>query len=40
MDEEREVDPNYYFGAYAGLIVILLVASIFLDSVNEPEIIR
>lgn len=40
IDESREVDPNLYFGAYAGLIVILFIAAVFLDSVNEPEIIR
>jgi hypothetical protein len=39
-DQSREVDPNWYFGAYAGLVTILLIASIFLDRVNEPEIIR
>ena len=39
-DQSRAVDPNWYFGAYAGLVTILLVAAVFLDRVNEPEIIR
>ena len=40
LDDGQDVDPNFYFGAYAALIVGLLIAAIFLNSENEPEIIR
>ena len=40
IDDGRDVDPNFYFGTYAALIVGLLIASICLNSLNEPEIIR
>jgi hypothetical protein len=33
-------DPNFYFGAFTALSTIVLVASFFLNPINEPEIIR
>ena len=38
--EGDEIDPNWYFGTYAFLISILLVASIYLNRALEPEIIE
>lgn len=40
IDDGRDVDPNFYFGTYAALIVGLLIAAICLNSLNEPEIVR
>jgi len=37
---EEEVDPNWYFGTYGFLILILLITSIFLNRRHEPEIIE
>ena len=34
------VDPNYYFGGYGVLVIVLLINSFFLDPINEPEIVR
>jgi len=39
LDDGKDVDPNFYFGIYAGLIFILLLAAIFLNRKLEPEII-
>lgn len=39
LSDDHDVDPNLYFGIYGFLILILLVASIFLNSSLEPEII-
>lgn len=39
MGDGKDVDPNFYFGVYAGLIVILLVAAVYLNRDNEPDII-
>lgn len=39
LGDGKDVDPNWYFGVYAFLIFILLVASIFLNRDLEPEII-
>jgi len=38
--EGEQIDPNWYFGTYAVLISILLVASICLNRALEPEIIE
>ena len=40
IDDGKDTDPNFYFGLYAGLVVGLLASTIFLDSNNEPEILR
>lgn len=37
LDDGHEVDPNMYFGTYAGLIFILFIASCFLNKRLEPE---
>ena len=37
--DDDAVDPNWYFGIYAGLIFILLIAAILLNKELEPEII-
>jgi hypothetical protein len=37
--ENQEIDPNFYFGTYAGLIFFLLLASIFLNKHLEPEVV-
>ena len=39
LGDGKDVDPNWYFGVYAFLIFILLIASIFLNRDLEPEII-
>lgn len=39
LSDGKNVDPNVYFGTYAGLIAILLLASIWLNRELEPEII-
>jgi len=39
LNGEKDFDPNVFFGIYAGLIIILLIASIFLEKGHEPEII-
>jgi MFS family permease len=39
LDDGKDVDPNVYFGTYAGLIFFLLVTSIFLNRKLEPELI-
>lgn len=39
LGDGKDVDPNVYFGTYAFLILILLIASIFLNRDLEPEII-
>jgi hypothetical protein len=39
LDDGKDVDPNVYFGTYAGLIFCLLVTSIFLNKKLEPELI-
>ena len=40
LQEDNDIDPNLYFGTYGFLIVILLLASIFLNRALEPEIIE
>jgi MFS family permease len=39
LSNDEELDPNIYFGTYLGLICILLIASIFMNSELEPELI-
>jgi hypothetical protein len=39
LDDGKDVDPNWYFGIYAGLIFILLIAAILLNRELEPELI-
>jgi MFS family permease len=39
LSDGKDCDPNWYFGVYAFLIFILLLASIFLNRDLEPEII-
>lgn len=39
LGDEKDVDPNLYFGVYAFLIFVLLIASVFLNRDLEPEII-
>ena len=39
LGDGKDVDPNFYFGIYAFLIFVLLMASIFLNRDLEPEII-
>ena len=39
MNGGDDIDPNFYFGSYAGLIFILLLASIFLNRQFEPDVI-
>ena len=39
LDDGKDVDPNVYFGTYAGLIFLLFIAAIFLNKKLEPEII-
>ena len=39
LENRIVVDPNFYFGTYAFLIVVLLIASITLNRNLEPEII-
>ena len=39
LDDGKDVDPNVYFGTYAGLIFMLFLAAIFLNKKLEPEII-
>jgi hypothetical protein len=36
---DEGLDPNIYFGTYAGLICLLLLASIFMSNELEPEVI-
>lgn len=38
--QDGKTDPNVYFGTYGGLILMLLIASIFLNKALEPEIIE
>jgi Na+/melibiose symporter-like transporter len=37
--QDSEIDPNFYFGTYALLILILVIASIFLNYDLEPDIV-
>lgn len=39
MTCDNDYDPNILFGVYAGIIAILLIASIFLNYYHEPEVI-
>ena len=39
LTNDEELDPNIYFGSYLGLICLLLIASIFMNTELEPEII-
>jgi len=39
LQNDDDLDPNIYFGTYMGLICILLIASIFMNTKLEPEII-
>lgn len=39
LNDGKDVDPNWYFGIYAFLIFVSLIASIFLNRNLEPEII-
>lgn len=39
MNQGSETDPNIFFGTYAGLILILLIAAIYLNQDCEPEIV-
>ena len=38
--EGSGVDPNWYFGTYAVFALIVVIASFFVNPINEPEIIR
>ena len=40
LSDNKDVDPNWYFGSYGFLICILLGAAIFLNRALEPEIIQ
>ena len=35
----KDLDPNAYFGTYLGILILLLISSIFLNRNFEPEII-
>ena len=35
----KDLEPNVYFGTYLGIIILLLISSIFLNRNLEPEII-
>jgi hypothetical protein len=39
LQNDDDLDPNVYFGTYMGLICLLLIASIFMNTKLEPEII-
>jgi hypothetical protein len=39
LNYENDYDPNILFGVYIGIITVLLIASIFLNSNLEPEVI-
>ena len=39
LDDGKDVDPNVYFGGYAGLMVFLFLASVFLNRKLEPEVL-
>lgn len=39
MNEGSATDPNIFFATYAGLILILLVAAIYLNPDLEPEVV-
>ena len=39
LEDGNDLDPNVYFGTYAGLIFIVLISSVFLSQQMEPEII-